>query len=385
MSHAVVVGGGIGGLTAACALIHSGWTVTVCERAPALTEVGFGLAMAPNAVKALDTIGLAGEVRRLAALQGPAGVRAASGRWLLRTSAEASLARFGEPTVLMMRAALVDLLANHLPDGTLRLGTTVRAVDPATGTVTTDAGELRGDVVVAADGIRSPIRGALFPAHPGPVPSGVTGWRMLVETPGETLGGSESWGGAGQVFGITPLAGERVYCYATAPLHRPGILPGHRAELRRLFAGWHDPIPRLLAELKEENVIQNDIWSLEPPLPAFHSGRVALLGDAAHAMTPNMGQGACQSIEDAVVLAAELRPALADPAALGPALAAYSAARQPRTAAIMRRSKTFCRLTQWSNPVAVRLREAAMATAGRLGDVTLRQFDDVFNWRPPVN
>ncbi|MFC7385241.1 FAD-dependent oxidoreductase [Sphaerisporangium rhizosphaerae] len=384
MSHAVVIGGGIGGLSAAVALARKGWSVTVCERAPSIEPVGSGLAIAPNALRALDTIGVGDEVRALAALQGEAGIRTPDGRWLLRTSAEAALARFGEPTVILLRATLVDLLARRLPSGALRPGTDVHGVDPEDGRVSTSAGDLRADLVVAADGIDSAVRRSLFPRHPGAVHAGVTSWRLLADRPEGEFRGSESWG-RGQVFGITPLAGGRVYSYATAPVPPSGTSANHhdkgggdagtrKAELLRLFGDWHDPIPRLIEAAPEETILRHDIRCLAAPLPAFHSGRVALLGDAAHAMTPNLGQGACQAIEDAVVLAH-----------LSGDLPAYTAARLRRTSTIMRRSRTICRVTRWSNPLAVRARNAAMALTGHLGDdLTLRQFQDVFTWRPPA-
>ncbi|MFC4531176.1 FAD-dependent oxidoreductase [Sphaerisporangium dianthi] len=411
MSHAVVIGGGIGGLTAAAALSLRGWSVTVCERAPSIEPVGSGLAIAPNALRALDTIGVGGKVRELSAIQGEAGVRTADGRWLLRTSAEAALARFGEPTVVLLRATLVDLLASRLPSGALRLGTTVHAVDPRTGRVSTSGGDLPADLVVAADGIDSAVRRSLFPGHPGTAHSGVTSWRLLVDPSQDETRGSESWG-RGRVFGVVPMAGGLVYCYATVPVHpavtsrgmdraeaggpadggdraanaevrgrgarhheeREGQGGGRKADLMRLFGDWHDPIPRLIEASREESILRHDIFCLAAPLPAFHSGKVALLGDAAHAMTPNLGQGACQAIEDAVVLAH-----LADD------LPAYTTARLRRTTKIMRRSRTLCRVTRWSNPLAVRARDAAMSLAGRLGDdLTLRQFQDVFSWRPPT-
>ncbi len=377
MSHAVVIGGGIGGLTAAAALSLKGWSVTVCERAASLAPVGSGIAIAPNALKALDTIGAGDDVRAHAAMQGEAGLRRADGRWLLRASAEAALARFGDPTVLLLRATLVDALARRLAPGTLRLGTTVEAVDPRTGRVSTSEGDLEADLVVAADGINSAVRRSLFPGHPGPAHSGVTSWRAVVARPEGDIRSSETWG-PGQVFGIMPLSGGLVYCYATAPVARGDQGDGGRAELTRLFGDWHDPIPRLLAAAEEDAILRHDIFSLAAPLPALHVGRVALLGDAAHAMTPNMGQGACQAIEDAVVLAHVA-------GAGGAELGRYTAARLARTTKIMRRSAAICRLTRWSNPTAVRAREMLMSLAGRLGAVTLRQFDEVFTWRPPVS
>ncbi|MDH2427446.1 FAD-dependent monooxygenase [Sphaerisporangium sp. TRM90804] len=380
MSHAVVIGSGIGGLTAAAALTRQGWSVTVCERAESLERVGAGIAIAPNALKALDTIGAGDEVRELAALQGEAGLRRAGGRWMLRSTAEAAAARFGDPTVLLLRTILVDVLARRVAPESLRLGTTVHGVDAATGRVTTSAGELEADLVVAADGIHSAVRRSLFPAHPGPAPAGVTSWRIVVPRPKGEIRGGETWG-RGKVFGVMPLVNDQVYCYATAPMNpRHGDGGGRREELLRLFRGWHDPIPSLIEAAREEEVLQHDIYWLSP-LPALHTGRVALLGDAAHVMTPNLGQGACQAIEDAVVLAH-----VAGRAGGTPDLAAYTSARLPRTTKIMERSRALCRLTLWSNPLAVAARDAAVSLAGRLGESAgLRSFDEVFTWRPPAS
>ncbi|ETK31601.1 FAD-dependent monooxygenase [Microbispora sp. ATCC PTA-5024] len=383
MARAVVIGGGIGGLTAAVALERRGWAVTVVEQAASVEPVGSGLAVAPNALRALDTIGLGDEIRKLAAIQGDAGIRRPSGRWLTRTSAEQATARYGDPTVLLLRSALVDLLAGALSPGALRLGTRVTAADPATGRVATDGGTLKADLVVAADGIRSATRSALFPGHPGPVYAGVTSWRIVVPMKGP-VPASETWG-PGLLFGVMPLANDRVYCYATAVVPPGGRAADERDELVRLFGRWHDPIPALLAAADPAAVLRHDIHSLDAPLPAFHRGRVALLGDAAHAMTPNLGQGACQAVEDAVVLARLVGPGLpaddlADRVAAG--LAAYSAARTARTRPIVRRSRAIGRVTGWRNPAARAARDGMIVAVNRLlPDLMLRQFDDVFTWR----
>ncbi|MFI7039177.1 FAD-dependent monooxygenase [Microbispora rosea] len=384
MAHAVVVGAGIGGLTAALALAHKGWEVTVLERAASIEPVGAGLAVAPNALRALDVIGVGDEVRKLSAIQGRGGIRLPDGRWLARTTAEDAAARYGDPIVLLTRAALVGILAGRLPQGALRVNSRVESVDPATGRVAVRgaAETIEADLVVAADGIRSRTRSALFPGHPEPVYAGVTSWRAIVPLAGETgasetVFASETWG-RGLIFGVMPLAGGQVYCYATAAVP-PGLRAAdERDELLRLFGRWHDPIPALLDAADPAAVLRHDIHSLDTPLPAFHAGRVALLGDAAHPMTPNLGQGACQAMEDAVVLADRVSPG--DPSA---GLAVYSRERLARTTPIVRRSRSIGRLTRWRNPLAVALRDGAMRAVGRLGpDVASRQGDRVFAWSP---
>ena len=127
--RAIVVGAGIGGLTAAVALRRQGWDVTVLERASALEPAGAGLGLAPNALHALDAIGLGGDVRRLSAVQGQGGLRRPGGGWLVRTDLGVLAVRFGDPQLVALRADLVGLLAARLPDGTLRTGVTVTSVD----------------------------------------------------------------------------------------------------------------------------------------------------------------------------------------------------------------------------------------------------------------
>ncbi|GLX07562.1 FAD-dependent monooxygenase [Microbispora sp. NBRC 16548] len=385
MAHAVVIGAGIGGLTAALALARKDWSVTVLEQAASIEPVGAGLAVAPNALRALDVIGLGDEVRKLSAIQGQSGIRVPDGRWLSRTTAEDAAARYGDPIVLLTRPALVGILAGRLPQSALRLNTRVESADPATGRVTVSgaAETIEADLVVAADGIRSRTRSALFPGHPAPVYAGVTSWRAIVPLPGvtgasETVAASETWG-RGLIFGVMPLAGGQVYCYATAAVPAGLRAADERDELLRLFGRWHDPIPALLDAADPATVLRHDIHCLDTPLPAFHAGRVALLGDAAHPMTPNLGQGACQAMEDAVVLAERVPPH----GDLAAGLAVYSRERLARTTPIVRRSRAIGRLTRWRNPSAVALRDGAMRAAGWFGPgVALRQGDQIFAWSP---
>ncbi|HEX4811510.1 MAG TPA: FAD-dependent monooxygenase [Nonomuraea sp.] len=371
MPRAVVIGAGIGGLTSAIALCERGWEVTVLERAPAVRPVGSGLAIAANALKALDAIGLGDRVRGFSRIQGQVGIRRWDGRWLTHTTPDAAQARYGDSVVVMLRATLMDVLMDALGADRLRLGVTVTGVDAGAGVVRTAEGDLRGDLVVAADGIHSMTRQELFPRHPRPAYSGVTAWRALAPRGDLDIRGGESWG-RGLVFGITPLAGDLVYVYATDVLPAGTAFADERAELARRFEGWHEPIPSLLKAADPAGVLRNDVYHLDPPLPAFHRGKVALVGDAAHPMTPNLGQGACQAIEDAIVLA-RCATRLPD----------YSAARVERTSKVVRQSMTVCRMTKLRNPVAVRLRDLGLSAASRLmPQLMLRSMDEVLRWRP---
>ncbi|MFD5527566.1 FAD-dependent oxidoreductase [Streptomyces virginiae] len=384
--HAVVAGAGIGGLTAAIALHRRGWRVTVCERAPEPPTTGAGIGLAPNALRALDAIGVDAARAAGSAVPATMGVRRSDGRWLTRADTSYMAARYGMPPIAVPRPAFTAALAAALPPGALRYGTTVTGVDDAAGrpTVRTAEGpDLSADLVVAADGIHSPLRRAHFPAHPGLHYIGETAWRTLVDAPDLPIPSmSETWG-RGERFGVTPLADGRFYLYATALAPAGTRSADPRAELRDRFGSWHDPIPALLdrvGRFDPADVLQNDLYDLAAPLPRLHHGRIAWIGDAAHAMAPNLGQGGCQAIEDAVVLA-HLLPAgdteAAADEAVPAALAAYTAARRDRTDAVRRRARRVGRLGALRNPLAVTARDLAVrATPNRLA---LRGMDDLFN------
>lgn len=383
--RAVVIGSGIGGLTTAVALHRSGWQVTVLERAASLEPVGAGISLAPNAQRALDVIGLGDEIRSLAAWQGEGGMRSPDGRWLARTDSTAAAQRFGGPLVLLHRATLVDRLAAALPASAVRTGCPARLVDPGAAggrpaVIDTPDGTAEAELVIGADGIHSAVRDALFPDHPGPSYAGFTTWRVLVPAPAEPFAPHETWG-RGALWGTQPLKDGRIYAYAAAVAPAGArAADDERAELLRRFGDWHRPVPGIIEAVAPGSVLRNDVHQMTDPLPAFHRGRTVLVGDAAHAMAPTLGQGGNQAIEDAVVLAHHVAPGTD----LGAGLAAYTAQRLPRTTAIVRKAAQVSRLMRLSGPVSVALRDFTMSTVSRLGPgLVLRTFDGIADWRPP--
>ncbi|MEU8618979.1 FAD-dependent monooxygenase [Streptomyces sp. NPDC048623] len=408
---AVVVGAGIGGLAAAVGLRRIGWEVTVLDRSPVLADAGAGISLHANGIRALDALGAGAAVRAAGRGHYTGGTRTPDGSWLARMDGAALERALGSPIVGIPRAALHRLLREALEPVTPRTGVTVTGVATVPGGrarvelradgASEGAGDgyrdrdgdgdgppaevLEADLVVAADGVGSRIRAGLFPAHPGPVYSGSTVLRAITDRPVELRTDFEITWGRGAEFGHIALADGRAEWHAV--LNAPaGVRPADPlAALRRRFAGWHAPVPELLAATRPEAVLHHDIVELATPLPSFTAGRVVLLGDAAHAMTPNLGQGACQALEDAVVLAAELDGAtgaggVVDVAA---ALARYDAARRPRTTAVAAAARRAGRMgQQLSHPLAVPLRNALLrlAPSGAAVRAILRHAA----WTPPL-
>ncbi|WP_405989575.1 FAD-dependent monooxygenase [Streptomyces sp. NBC_00986] len=376
---AVVVGGGIGGPAAAIGLRRIGWEVTVVERAAVPADAGAGISLHANGLRALDVLGVGPAVRAAA----PVHRGYPCPRWRLAgpDGRDRSRTRAGHTDRRHPRAVLHELLRTALPSGCLVTRAEVAFVDRSTAgrvRIPLDDAVLEADLVVAADGVGSRLRAQLLPRHPGPAYSGSTVVRAVTERPVDLATDFEPTWGKGAEFGHIAFTDGRAEWHAVLN-SPPGVRYSDALDaMRRRFGTWHDPIPALLDATRPDTLLHHDVHELVTPVPAFTAGRIVLLGDAAHAMTPHLGQGACQALEDAAVLAAVL--------ATGPtvesALTRYDAERRPRTRSVARAARPAGRMgQQLTHPVAVAVRNTALRLAP--SRTTVHAVLQHADWTPP--
>jgi salicylate hydroxylase len=341
MTRVAIIGGGIGGLTAANALSRAGIEVAVYEAAAELREIGAGVALHANAMRVLRAIGVEDGVRNVAGRSEWAVTRnGKTGRVISKTSRQRQAALFGIEGATVHRADLLDVLAAALPPGVVSLGKRCEQVRSDGGVAVAsfaDGSEAEADVIVGADGIHSPVRASLF----GPDAPRFTGkicYRSVVAArdvrgaaPSASIG---QWLGPHGTIVLYPLRGEslvNVVCHFDdeSYLHESWVAECDREEVLARYADWHESLLRLFAA--------GDTWYKwalydRDPLPRWTRGRITLLGDAAHPMLPYLGQGACQAMEDGAVLATALAAEAADP---DTGLARYERTRRPRASRVV--------------------------------------------------
>jgi 2-polyprenyl-6-methoxyphenol hydroxylase-like FAD-dependent oxidoreductase len=355
----VIIGGGIGGLTLALALRREGFEPAVYERAPALLEVGAAIAVWPNAFRVLEKLGLgetvlarAGRIRRA--------------RWLGRDGRQYNHFKFPEtgwPAVALHRADLQGALLHELPAESVHLGKTFAGFEAGREEVRArfdDGTEVACDVLVGADGLHSRVRAQLL-GDGEPVYRGYTVWRGVARLEHAALpeGTASEIYGEGRRFGIGPVGLGRTGWWATAnePLSVSESASEHAPKLLRLFEGWCAPVRELIEATPSETILRNAAYD-RPAAARWGVGRVTLLGDAAHPMTPNLGQGGCIAIEDAAVLAR----CLGKYEDAGRALRAYESRRRARAAGIVSYSRRYGAFGQWQSDAATQLRARLLSS-----------------------
>jgi salicylate hydroxylase len=339
-ARAVIVGGGIGGLFTANALIANGLRVSVYEQAPALGEVGAGVFVTPNSVRQLRRVGLASSVEKWGARVG-AGSRYFRHDGSAIAPVQVTDSSGWNATFGMHRADLVGILAEALPASVVHVDHRCTGLEQSGDVVRVSFANgviVEGDLVIAADGIHSELRQHVVPPS-NPVFSGSVAYRGLVPHECVPYWPTESWqmwlGKAKHFLTFPVRAGKLINFVGFVPadkeMKESWSAPGDPEVLRAEFTGWD---PRIEALLKQ---VQSTFrWALydREPLPTWTKGRLTLLGDAAHPMLPHLGQGANQSIEDGMALATIL--ARANRETLPTALLAYERLRRERVALVQR-------------------------------------------------
>jgi 2-polyprenyl-6-methoxyphenol hydroxylase-like FAD-dependent oxidoreductase len=374
--HCVIIGGGIGGLAAAIALQHFGFSATVFERAPQLREIGAGILLTPNAVWVLEQLGVRDALLAESYRTDTWLIRDWKGRVLQRFAA-----RNGAFSVNTTRATLHDCLRAHLAASTLHVdhdATTIAKDADGRWQITFGNGsQRRCSTLIGADGGRSIVRKQVINGSPLRY-CGYVGWRALVEyCPSNWPAGSvaESWGPGGR-FGIAPVNDRQTYWYATENVPAGWSVPaGQRKDyLLGKFRDWHEPIREMIQRTPEEQILLHEISDHASP-GCWNRDGAALIGDAAHLMSPNLGQGAALALEDAWVLA----KSFAAHGGSERALPAFSAGRARRVAQVAWKSRQLGRLIQLQHPVLWRLRNLGLRlTPDWLG---ARSLSSVFDFR----
>jgi len=310
----LIAGGGICGLTTALALHQQGLEVAIYEAAKEIKAAGAGISLSTNAIRALNSIDLAKEILATSNAQKCATFYTSNGKVLNQTDFQPLEDKFGLPGIISFHRAdfhqiLLNKIKDKIPFYTNKRGQSVEQKENGIVLHFSDSTSATGDYLLACDGIRSAIRQQFLPTA-SPIYAGYTIWRGLLTDETEQIKLDfpfKTWGKKGQ-FGAVPMTNNRIYWFASfkAKAKDESLKAIRIADLQQHFKEYHDPIPQILALSKADHLLLNDAEEL-PAIPNFAFNRVLLMGDAAHAMTPNLGQGACQAIEDAVILARLLK------------------------------------------------------------------------------
>ena len=368
-----IIGGGIGGLSTALALQKQGIDFELYEAAQELKPVGAGIILSPNALYIFDQLGILNELEDAGIFLHQFGIKTAQDKPLQIASTKFSQHGKSYQSIGIHRGELQRILLAKLPEHKIHLGKMLRKLEPSSTTLEFEDGKtVKADFVIAADGIHSTVRQTLFPETTLRY-SGQSCWRGVADitlSEAELENTAEFWG-IGPRFGYVPIAQNKVYWYATAvqPKNQKDTTThGSKKKLLKNFQSFTNPITRILETTPAQNIMQHDLYDITP-LSKWHHKNTVLLGDAAHAMTPNMGQGAAQSIEDAWSISQQLNKHTT----LEKAFQAYSNDRFKKANQIAKLSWRIGQITNLQNTFLCNLRNTAMKLTPKGVSETQRQ------------
>jgi 2-polyprenyl-6-methoxyphenol hydroxylase-like FAD-dependent oxidoreductase len=378
----IINGGGICGLTTAIALQNLGFEIEIYEVAAAFKAVGAGLVLSANALEALKAIGILASVTNVGNNIEHFYIKSDKGGVLSETNSPKVVvsANSAVRTISIHRADLHQVLLDQLNDS-VKLFTKKKAIgfnsiDNKVELVFEDGTKTTGDYLLACDGIHSNIRKQLVP-NISIRYAGYTCWRGVLEHNIEnfdTTFATETWGKNGR-FGVVPLTKNRIYwfaCINSKKAENEFYKTYSIQQLQENYKEYHFPISEALLLTKQENIFWDDISDFKP-LKKLAFGNVLLMGDAGHATTPNMGQGACQAIEDAAIL----KLCFKKETTIEIAFESFEQLRLPRTTQIVNNSWTFGKLAQISNGLGINMRNFMIKHTPE--SVTKKQIDFLYN------
>ncbi len=350
-----IIGAGIGGLTLGITLQRAGIPVQIYEQSEELKPVGAGIILAINAMQIYDQLGLRPQLEKAANKISSLKITNPQLETLSVTDLRDSEKKYGVHSLAIHRGELQKILADEVGRDRIHLSKRLSRIESEDNFRLTFSDEttLESELVIGADGIKSVVRNELFP------PSKIRNadqicWRGIcpIDIPkkyNHEL--NEAWG-PGRRFGFVKIGENKVYWYALVNSQDKSL---REKPLEDIFKNFHKDILRIISETSSDQIIKADILDLDP-IPSWHQPNAALLGDAAHAMTPNLGQGACQAIEDTHVIGQLLHSGLT----ISDMFATYEKLRKRKAVKLVQDSWQFGKLAQWNNPLAIGIRNTIL-------------------------